>query len=275
MPLPESRTPEGAAGLAALLMEPARALVATDFDGTLAPIVGDPESAAPAPGAIEALVDLAGVVGSVVVVTGRGAANAVRLAGLEGVAGLERLVLLGHYGLERWDAATGRVTTPDRHPGVAVARELLPPLLRRVDGARFEDKGHSVAAHTRGAPDPLGALEELRGPLAELAAETGLEAAPGRLVVELRPPGTDKGAALRAYAAEVGAGSVLFAGDDLGDLPAFAAVAALRAAGVPGVTVCSASAEVAEVADRADLVVDGPAGVVALFRALVTAIGTP
>ena len=55
----------------------------------------------------------------------------------------------------------------------------------------------------------------------------------------------------------------------------FDAVAELRAAGVPGVTVCSSSDEVPEVAARADLVVDGPAGVVALFSALAAAIGTP
>ena len=39
----------------------------------------------------------------------------------------------------------------------------------------------------------------------------------------------------------------------------------LRSEGVPGLLVCSGSDEVAELADRADLVVDGPAGVVALL----------
>ena len=67
---------------------------------------------------------------------------------------------------------------------------------------------------------------------------------------------------------EYDAGAVLFAGDDLGDLAAYAAVEELRAQGVPGVTVCSRSAEVTALAERADLVVDGPAGVVALLREL-------
>jgi trehalose 6-phosphate phosphatase len=78
----------------------------------------------------------------------------------------------------------------------------------------------------------------------------------------------DKGVALMEYVREVGAEAVLYAGDDLGDLPAFAAVEKLRSDGVPGLLVCSGSSEVAELADRADLVVDGPAGVVRLLAAL-------
>jgi trehalose 6-phosphate phosphatase len=78
----------------------------------------------------------------------------------------------------------------------------------------------------------------------------------------------DKGHALSLFLAERAARSVLFAGDDLGDLAAFEAV---RASGLPGVTVCSGSAEVAELAERADIVVDGPDGVVALLSELVSA----
>jgi trehalose 6-phosphate phosphatase len=78
----------------------------------------------------------------------------------------------------------------------------------------------------------------------------------------------DKGAALAGLAAERAARSVLFCGDDLGDLAAFAAVRQLRADGVPGCTVASASAESPQVADAADLVVPGPDGVVDLLTTL-------
>ena len=61
----------------------------------------------------------------------------------------------------------------------------------------------------------------------------------------------------------------LFAGDDLGDLAAFDAV---DASGLPGVTVGSASVEVTALTDRADVVVDGPAGVVSLLDHLATSI---
>ena len=64
----------------------------------------------------------------------------------------------------------------------------------------------------------------------------------------------------------------MFAGDDLGDLAAFAAVRALRGGGHPGLTVCSASGEVSELAAEADLVVDGPDGVAALLRSLARAL---
>jgi trehalose 6-phosphate phosphatase len=82
----------------------------------------------------------------------------------------------------------------------------------------------------------------------------------------------DKGAALSAYVREVGATSVLYAGDDLGDLPAFAAVDELRKDGVPGLLVCSGSSEVTELAERADVVVDGPEGVVGLLSGLARAM---
>ena len=117
-------------------------------------------------------------------------------------------------------------------------------------------------------PDPRAALDRLREPLGELAARLGLAAEPGRYVIELRPPGVDKGSALTGLAGERAARSVLFCGDDLGDLPAFAAVRALRADGVPGCAVASASAESPQVAAAADLVVAGPEGVVELLTAL-------
>jgi trehalose 6-phosphate phosphatase len=49
--LPRAGTPAGQAGLDALLADPSHALVATDFDGTLAPIVARPQDARPHPGA--------------------------------------------------------------------------------------------------------------------------------------------------------------------------------------------------------------------------------
>jgi trehalose 6-phosphate phosphatase len=67
----------------------------------------------------------------------------------------------------------------------------------------------------------------------------------------------------------------LFAGDDVGDLPGFAAVEELRAAGTPGLTVASASPEAAEVARAADVTVAGPPGVVTLLTRLADALGRP
>ena len=264
-------TPEGRAGLDALLADPGRALVALDFDGTLSPIVADPAAARAHPGAVPALRQVATVVGTLAVITGRPAASAVDLGGFEAVPGL---TVLGHYGLERW--ADGRLESPPSSPpGVEAARAELPALLASAgapDGTRIEDKGHAVAVHTRQAADPQAALDLLRGPLSSLAARHGLAVEPGRMVIELRPQGMDKGQALRTLARQRQPSAVMFCGDDLGDVAAFDTVRALRGAGTPGLTVFSGSAEVTALAETADLVVDGPDGVVALLGALAGAV---
>lgn len=268
---PIPATPAGRDGLDAILARPDRAVLAFDFDGTLAPIVPDPDRARAHPDAVPALAAVAPRVASVAVVTGRPADVAVRYGGFAGVPGLERLVVLGHYGAERWDARTGTVTAPAPHPGVAAVRAELPGVLARSgagSGAWVEEKGFAVAVHTRRAEDPQAAFEALREPLTDLATRHGLVVEPGRLVLELRPPGMDKGKALLEWVRATGAEAVLYAGDDLGDLPAFGAVDKLRSDGVHGLLVCSGSDEVKELAARADLVVDGPAGVVQLLRSL-------
>ncbi|MEU0135139.1 trehalose-phosphatase [Streptomyces sp. NPDC006296] len=269
-PLPIPSTQAGREGLAALLARPSRAVVALDFDGTLADIVPDPERSRAHPDVVPALSVLAPRVAAVAVITGRPADTAVRYGGFAGAAGLDHLVVLGHYGAERWDAATAAVHAPAPDPGVEAVRAELPAVLARAgadDGTWIEEKGRAVAVHTRRAADPQGAFESLRGPLGELAARHGLIVEPGRLVLELRPAGTDKGVALEGYVEEVGAETVLYAGDDLGDLAAYAAVEKLRTRGINGLLVCSGS-EVPELAERADLLLPGPAAVAELLGTL-------
>jgi trehalose 6-phosphate phosphatase len=270
MVLPDPASAAGRSGLAAVLAEPARAVVAVDFDGTLAPIVDRPQDARPHDGAVDVLAALAGAVGVCAVVSGRGALDVVRLGGLDAVPGLR---VLGHYGLESWTG--GVLEAPEPVAGVAAARSALPELLAgAAPGVHVEDKRHSLVVHTRPAADPAGALATLREPLEALAASSGLEAVPGRHVLELRPPGVDKGLAVRRLAE--GHGAVVYVGDDLGDLPAYDEVERLRAAGTPGLTVASVSGDDSprEVADRADLVLAGPAAVVAFLAALASSIGT-
>jgi trehalose 6-phosphate phosphatase len=264
--------PRGRQGLEAILADPRGALVAFDYDGTLSPIVDDPATAYALPGIIEAVAGLAAEVGQVAVITGRPARTAVELAGLRGAAGLDRLVVLGQYGFERWSPAAGDVTTVDPPAGLTQAQAEIPALLESagVTGAVLEDKGLAVAVHVRRAPDPAAAFAAMRDPLLDLAVRSGLAAEPGRYVIELRPPGMDKGKALLALAEEAGARSRMFTGDDLGDLAAFDAVDTWRTLGHPGLLVCSGSDEVAELADRADVVVDGPPGVLDLVVTLTS-----
>ncbi|MHB1594151.1 MAG: trehalose-phosphatase [Streptosporangiaceae bacterium] len=269
-PLPVPVTAEGRAGLAALLAAPRRALIGLDFDGTLAPIVPDPAQARVLPAALAGLAALTPLVGTVAVISGRPAPRAVEYGSLDQVPGI---VVLGHYGRQRWQ--DGELTSPPPPPGLAVARERLPGVLARAgapDGTWIEDKADALAVHTRRTADPDRVLAVISGPLLRLAEQTGLRAEPGRMVLELRPPGSDKGQALKDLAAQRTPAAIMFCGDDLGDRPAFAAVRELRSAGTPGLAVCSGSAEVAGLADEADLVVAGPEGVAALLGGLAAAI---
>jgi len=271
--LPQPHTAEGRAGLAALLANPARALIALDFDGTLAPIVEDPKLARATAAAALAVRRLARLAGTVAIITGRPAADAATFAG---VAGVPDVIVLGHYGRQRWER--GRLSSPPLPPGLALARADLPAVLAAAGadpGTRIEDKGEAVAVHTRRAAQPQAELERLRAPLAELASHTGLALEPGRFVLELRPPGADKGAALRELAAERTPAAILFCGDDLGDRPAFDAVRDLRANGTPGLLVASGSPETPEqITADADLVVSGPIGVAELLAGLAAAFAT-
>jgi trehalose 6-phosphate phosphatase len=265
--IPTPATEAGRVGLAALLAQPQGSLLGLDFDGTLAPIVPDPDQARAHAAVPDLLRRLAAAGVRVAVVTGRPAEVAVAYGGLSGVPGV---VVLGHYGLERW--ADGELTAPAAAAGVAAAKRRLPDLLADLgapEGTWVEDKGRAVAVHTRRTASPQEAFERLRIPLEKLADETGLVVEPGRLVLELRPEGADKGGALRSLVEEQRPPAVVFVGDDLGDLAAFAEVNRLRAEGLPGLLVCSGSTEVTELAERADLVVDGPEGVVELLADLL------
>lgn len=270
----EPRTDAGRAGLRAVLDHPGQALLALDFDGTLAPIVEDPEAAFVHPDALAVLARLVGCLGTVAVVTGRPVDAVRRLVGLDGAHGLDGLEVLGQYGVERWDATANVVAAAEPPAGVAQARAALPVLLERLGAGdvHVEDKGRALGVHVRRAADPTATFERLREPLAAFAAEHGLRVEPGKLVHELRAPGTDKGVALRALVAERAAGAVVFGGDDLGDLAAYDAVEQLRGDGVPGLLLCSLGDERTALADRADVVVDGPAGVVAWLAQLADSL---
>jgi trehalose 6-phosphate phosphatase len=89
----------------------------------------------------------------------------------------------------------------------------------------------------------------------------------------MRAPGMDKGAALHAIVAEIGARQVIFAGDDLGDLPAFRAVRELETSGVSGLLVCSASTEEDALTELSDVIVDGPSGLAGWLNELADRLG--
>ncbi|MGA8256480.1 MAG: trehalose-phosphatase [Nocardioides sp.] len=260
---------------AALVRAAAEAVVALDFDGTLAPIVDDPTRAHIHPDAARVLVEVAAQVLAVAVITGRPARQALDLGGLEDVGNAiaesgKDLHVFGQYGNERWSSTNRRVVGPRPPHGLASFERELPRTLRRADAAEafVEDKGLAVAVHTRRLDDSEAAFARLLPELRDLAARHDLVVEPGRSVIEVRSAGVHKGVAVQALVDELGVGAFLFAGDDLGDLEAFEAVKQLADDGMPTLLVCSGSEEETALVDRADVIVKGPDGVLELLAAL-------
>lgn len=230
-----------------------------DYDGTLAPIVADPAGARPLRGVPALLSRLAEQLGLVAVVSGRpaqflldalGRPSGVHLAGLYGME-----VVAGDGAVrtapeaERWRPVVEEVTR--------VAAAGAPP------GVEVEAKGLTVTFHWRRAP---GCAPWVQETARQAVLGTGLVAQPGRMAIELRPPvGDDKGTLVERWAG--GYAVAAFFGDDVGDLPAFAALGTLAAAGVAVARVAVADDETPpEVAAAADLVVDGPREAVHLLH---------
>jgi trehalose 6-phosphate phosphatase len=248
-----------------LVRDPEHSALCLDFDGTLSPIVEDPTGARPLPGIPELLARLATRFALVAVISGRPIDFLERVLQAPPGVTLVGLYGLGHVGP---DASAWAATIA---AAVADARDEAP------DGVYVEPKGVTVTVHWRHAPGagPWAAAfgagqEELRG----------LRVFPGRLSLELRPPlDVDKGTVVASLISGVRSGltggvrALAVFGDDLGDLPAFAAASALAADGVSVARVAVVDEESApEVAAQADLVVDGPAGAQALLEQLAQAV---
>ena len=262
----------GMPDLALVVADPGGTLLALDFDGTLAHIVDDPATAFGHAHAVEALARLGPLLGRVAIVTGRPVHQVLELGGFLGRPGFEHLVVCGQYGAERWDAVDGAPPPSDLVAPVQHALDTLPGWLveHGVPDARLESKGLAVAVHTRGLGE--GVRDQLIEPMTVLAAGLGLTIELGREVIELRLPGWDKGRVLEGLVDEFDVRHIVFAGDDLGDIPAFDAVDRLRARGYSGVLVYSASPEQPGLAERADLVVDGPDGIAEWLGRLADAL---
>ena len=238
--------------------DPSSAGLFVDFDGTLSPIVDDPQSARPADGAVEVLSLLAPRLGAIVVSSGRPVEfladqlpDGISIVGLYGLAGVDRGV--------RWEHPNGGVWR-EVVADVAAAIERLAPA-----GIRVEPKGLSLTVHYRGRPDLADVAEELAR---AQGVRAGLLVRSARMSVELHPPiESDKGTVVERYVDDLTA--VMVAGDDLGDLPAYDALDRLAECGVHTVRVAVASVEApVELTSRADIVVDGPADFVELLRSL-------
>lgn len=226
-----------------------------DFDGTLAEIVARPEDARPVDGARAALAGLAERYRTVGIVTGR------RSEQVAALLDAPHVTYVGLYGLE--EGANELVTAVV--PQVQTATAEVPE-------AWVEDKGVSVAVHYRQAPDPVSARAALLVALQPVATEAGLELIEGKMVLELVPPDRPlKGGAVERLAHEHGLQALLYAGDDHADLDAFDALDRLIASGDvrAAIRVAVRGPETPpSLVNTADVVAEGPAGLVELLRTL-------
>jgi len=228
-----------------LASDPRSAGVLLDVDGTLAPIVERPEDARVPEEVRSELERLAGRYALVACVSGRPGVEVARLVGVDGVA------VVGEHGLEL-------------APEAAAWAGRIAEFARGVDWPA-ERKPLSVSFHFRRADDEAAARAYLTR-VAEAAASEGFVPRWGRKVLEVRPPvAADKGTAVRALVARAGVRRALYAGDDRTDVDAFGGLDELEL----GVRVAVGSAEAPpELLAAADVVVDGPAGVLELLRLL-------
>jgi trehalose-phosphatase len=205
-------------------------VILLDVDGTLAPIAPRPEDAFVPAATRDAVAALSSARDThVALVSGRGAADARRLVGVDGVWAI------GNHGLETIDP-DGMLTIDARvavwEGALQSVRAIAAEAVASAPGARVEDKGATLSIHYRLAD--AAEVPRLERTVTAAAERTGLRVTRGRKVIEVRPPlAVDKGTAVLALARRLGAtersASILFAGDDTTDEDAMEALRGLHA----------------------------------------------
>ncbi|WP_454055764.1 trehalose-phosphatase [Cupriavidus sp. Marseille-Q8015] len=206
------------------LIEPDTALF-LDFDGTLADLAPRPELVRVEPELVGTLTALhTSLDGALAIISGRPVAE------LDHFLQPLRLPAAGVHGAEFRNIGERLITPPA--PGIGPLMPQLEALVNKYPGLRLEYKTIAVAIHFRQAPE----LEPLvRAAVADVLRDAvGLEALPGKMVVEIKPAGVDKGGAIASFMRmpPFAGRRPLFAGDDVTDEAGFVVVRELGGTGV-------------------------------------------
>ena len=194
-------------------------LVATDYDGTISPIVNDPSQAKPSREALVALRALAELPHtSVALISGRSLADLALLSGNP-----DGVHLVGSHGSE-FDLGFASMLSDDARRIHTDVSELLGRVASEHPGCSVETKPASVAFHYRNAEpeDGLAALKKTEDALIGL---DGVHIKRGKMVIEFSVVSTHKGDALETLRKRFGASAVVFLGDDATDEDAFRTLA--------------------------------------------------
>lgn len=199
----------------------------TDVDGTISPIVDQPDAAQVTPHSRELLAALHQHLALVAVISGRAVAD------VRERVGLPQLVYAGNHGLEHWiDGETHLADAALRYrPALEAVLAALKP--DAAPGVILEDKGVTLSIHYRMASDPAHTADHLAQRLTTLTTEHGLRLVPGRMIFEVRPPlEVNKGTAFTGLVERYRLDAALFIGDDTTDVDAVQAAQHLRATGM-------------------------------------------
>lgn len=196
-----------------------------DFDGTLVELAEAPDAISVSKAVPPLLKRLdQRLDGRMALVSGRAIADLERHLECGGLA------VSGSHGFEL-RLRDGSLAPRTGDLDLAPARHRVKLFAAVTPGLLVEEKPYGIALHYRQAPHEK---EKVQGLMTDLARDGGFTLQEGKMVIELRPPGADKGDALRAFMAEPGFAGTrpVFVGDDLTDEHAFEAAAEMGGAGV-------------------------------------------
>ncbi len=195
-----------------------RPLLAFDFDGTLAPIVRDPEAATMRPRTAALLAEVATIY-PCVVISGRSRADV-----MAKVDGIPMRAVFGNHGME-----PSRSLRKARGL-VARWRAQLASALPAKGGVVIEDKGVSLAVHYRKARARAAVRQRILVATSRLRDTRIVE---GKMVVNVVPAGApDKGTALMTLRKRLRCQSAIYLGDDDNDEDVFALAGRERLLGI-------------------------------------------
>ena len=236
------------------------ALVALDFDGTLAPISPHPDDARPLEGVLPVLRDVRATGAALAVVTGRSVASLLRVSGFGACAASSSTVFTASSGGRTGGSPLPR---PPRAPAEAARAPARCPRFRDMGRGQEPVARHTHPPHRRAGTSSRGARTGHRG-----RGGRGIRGAPRERSPRNLHSGDRQGHGGRKIGEETAA--VFYAGDDAGDLPAVQAVNAWsRRSGRPKLAVAVSPSGRGPLAELADVTVPDPHSLISLLRQIV------